>query len=155
MYIKEFIETKNSVKTWPKGNKEEVDGMKYIVSTDNGDKCVDIWYTMRDERARILVDIEGTNEVQFRGIDDFSNTGNLVGLIKQPKSNLHYRPGVDILPIEYTNPPVDYTPLNIVVYKEYIKEPKAYNSYAILLNVGDITKMIYHGVIQARFAGRL
>jgi hypothetical protein len=151
MFIRDFVGMKRFDHNWPEMI-ESFDAMEFSVVTDKGDASVLIGYTSREafgkKRKRVVVFIDGHPEVEFNGTDDYGTTGQLVGLIKKPNSQQHYRHGVDI-------PPVEYTPFNIIRYKDYVKASGSYDSSAILVNVGEISEMIYHGLIQAKWAGRL
>ena len=152
MFVRNFVGTRKHDHKWPEGDIENFDVIEFSVRTDKGDVTVLVGYTIREafgeNRKRIVLFINGHPEVEFNGTDDYETTGQLVGLIKKPNSQQHYRHGVEI-------PPVEYTPFNIVRYKDYIKASGSYNSSAILVNVGNISEMIYHGLIQSKWAGRL
>jgi len=51
--------------------------------------------------------------------------------------------------------PKDYLGFKIVVYGDRIREKGAFNKLAIIVNIADFATMIKHGLIQAKYAGRL
>ena len=103
-------------------------------------------YAYGSQRKRVVVFVNGWPEAEFVGTDDYSATGDILGVIKRPQSQEHYRPG-DVLPLEYLG-------LNTITYRERIREQGAFRSLAIVTNIADFPTIIKHGLIQARWSGR-
>jgi len=133
---------------WPEGH-EIFDAIFFTLNDGKKTIPVIIGFTMRrvfgKNRRRIVVFVKRYPQVEFIGTDEFDRTGELVGVIKRPKSGKHYLYEEDL--------PIEYFGFNLVRYKDYINKRGAYNSVAIIVNVSDLSTMLRHAFIQAKWQG--
>jgi hypothetical protein len=136
---------------WPRGGPEHMILVEFIADSN---VRIGLGFTMRpvfgQDRKRVIVFVNGHPEAQFVGTDDYEATGEVIGIIKKPGSQAHYKPK-ESLPDEYLGMP-------IVIYRDRIQWRGAFNSRSLLANIADFPTMIKHALIQTRWgrrAGRL
>lgn len=133
---------------WPKGKPEPMILIEFFVHPGFR---VGLGFTMRfvfgQNRKRVNAFVNGHPEAEFVGTDDYEATGEVIGIIKKPGSQAHYKPN-ESLPDEYRGMPT-------VIYRDRIQWQGAFNSRSLLVNIADFPRMIKHAFIQAGWAGRL
>jgi len=79
--------------------------------------------------------------VELVATDDYDESRQLLWAVKQPGSNRHYAP------LEQPHP--DFRPFRLVRFKDHIRAPRSYSSWAVLLSEDDIDSIIKLGLIRA------
>lgn len=105
------------------------------------------YYIFGRDRRRVVVLVNKHPEAELSATDDYSTTGELLGIIKKPKSQEMYSSNEAL--------PNDYSGFEITVYRDRTRQKGAFNKLAIIANIADFPTMIKHGLIQAKWADRL
>ena len=126
---------------WPDGDKETYQALELV---SDEDIRVTIAFTFRHifsrDRRKVVIFFDDWPAVEFTATDDYATTGELLSLIRR-------RGGRDYYSSDEATPP-EYMGFNTTVYSQLIRQPGAYNSIAVVVNVADIRSMLQHALIQ-------
>jgi len=95
-------------------------------------------------RKRVFIVVKHRPMLELASTDNYDETDYLIGVLKKPRSEEHYRPG-DAIPVELSR-------FTIVFHKHYIKN--GFNSLAVLFSTADIEGMIEYRLIRAKLERR-
>ena len=132
------------VHQWPLEREEYEGAIKFRADVRGRSIPVLIAFGEREafgrKRRRVLVIVNGKVMLELVGTDDYDSTGELIGVLKQPKSEKHFRRGEPI--------PLELSGFTLVLHKHYIKG--GYNTLGVLFKEIDIKGMIEYGLTRAR-----
>ena len=134
---------------WPDEYIEKYDALFFKIWLDRQDVSVIVGFTkrkaFRKNRNRVVIFVKGIPEVEFCGVDDYKNRGQLIAVLKKPKTEKMYST------TEF--PTSEYSEFQIVRHKDFIKA--GYNRLAILVRTDDIHSMIKHALIRVKLEDRI
>ena len=132
---------------WPLGPEEYEGAIKF--KADVGGRTIPVIIAFDEKevfgalRRKVYVIVKDRVMLELTGADDYERTGLLVGVLKKPGSEEHYRPDEPI--------PLEFSRFTIVIHKHYIHN--GFNSLAVLFNIADIKGMADYGLLRAKLEG--
>jgi len=132
---------------WPEGE-EQYDGAIGFRARIN-DKVVPVIIAFGHREAfgavrrRIFIIVKNKVMLELAGVDDYDRTGLLVGVLKKPGTEKHFRPGEEVSQ--------ELSRFTIVTHRDYIRE--GCNSLAVLFSIADVKGMAEYGLVRAKLEG--
>ncbi len=124
---------------WPDNIEAFSHWIDYVVREGKDEFIVRIAFGIREvyqkHRARVISWIDGNPEVEFFGIDDYANTGDMITEIKVDGNKMCRYPD-DPIPLEYGS-------FNVVGLPTVVKAPGIRSAWGVLANISD-HKTILH-----------
>jgi len=133
---------------WPEGEEKYDGAIRFRARINDKVVPVIIAFGYREAfgavRRRVLIIVKNKVMLELAGVDDYDWTGLLVGVLKKPGTEEHFRPGEEV--------PRELSRFTIVTHRDYIRKGGFYG-LAVLFSIADVKGMAEYGLVRAKLEG--